>query len=85
MPFLKQFLTFSQKFPFLKNIFGTSCDFHKFAEKFSKNFEPLYPLDFWLIYCGPMNIQITENGPRLKKPGHHSIDSLTFLVSGRFQ
>jgi hypothetical protein len=53
MPFLKQFLTFSQKFPFLKNIFGTSCDFHNFAEKFSKNFEPQNPLDFWLIYCVP--------------------------------
>jgi hypothetical protein len=30
---------------FLKNVFGTSWDFHKSAEKFSKNFEPLYPLE----------------------------------------
>jgi hypothetical protein len=30
---------------FEKNIFGTSCDFHKSAEKFSKIFEPLYPLE----------------------------------------
>jgi hypothetical protein len=28
---------------FLKNIFGTSWDFHKSAEKISKNFAPLYP------------------------------------------
>jgi hypothetical protein len=38
----------------LKNVFGTSWDFHKSAEKFSKNFEPLYPLE-WT--CGPQNIK----------------------------
>jgi hypothetical protein len=33
------------KITFVKNIFGTSCDFHKSAEKFSKILEPLYPLE----------------------------------------
>jgi hypothetical protein len=31
----------SQKMTFLKDIFGNSCDFHKFAQKFAKNVEPL--------------------------------------------
>jgi hypothetical protein len=34
-----------QKVTFLKNIFGVSWDFHKSAEKFSKFFAPLHPLE----------------------------------------
>jgi hypothetical protein len=41
--FEENFDFLSQKMTFLKNIFGTSWDFHKSAEKFSKHFAPLYP------------------------------------------
>ncbi len=56
MPFLMDtvFVTFLfQKMTFLKNIMGTSCDFIKYAEKFSKIFESSYLLE-WT--CGPQNI-----------------------------
>jgi hypothetical protein len=43
--FEENFYFLSQKMTFLKNIFGASWDFHKSAEKFSKNFAPLYPLE----------------------------------------
>jgi hypothetical protein len=49
---------------FLKKIFGTSCDFHKSAEEFSKNFESLYPLE-WT--CGPQNIINYWKWPVAKK------------------
>jgi hypothetical protein len=43
--FEENFDYLSQKITFLKNIFGASRDFHKSAEKFCKNFAPLYPLE----------------------------------------
>jgi hypothetical protein len=46
----------SHKMTFLKKIYGTSCDFH-IAEKFSKNFEPLYP---WNKLADPRTLQIIE-------------------------
>jgi hypothetical protein len=45
---------------FLKNVFGTSWDFHKSAGKFSKNFEPLSP---WNELATPRTLKIIENGP----------------------
>ncbi len=65
--FEENFDFLSQKMTFLKNIFGVSWDFHKSAEKFSKIFVSLNPQE-WT--CGPQNIKIIENGPRLKKSGH---------------
>ena len=50
---------------FLKKNLGTSCDFHKSAEKFSKNFE-----SSWNEFAAPRTLQMIENGPRLKKSGH---------------
>jgi hypothetical protein len=41
-------------------MFGTSCDFHKSAKKYSKNCEPLYP---WNELAAPRTLQIIENGP----------------------
>jgi hypothetical protein len=43
--FEENFDYLSQKITFLKNIFGASRDFQKSAEKFYKNFAPLYPLE----------------------------------------
>jgi hypothetical protein len=43
--FEENFDFLSQKMTFLKNIFGVSWGFHKSTEKFSKNFDPLYPLE----------------------------------------
>jgi len=45
---------------FVTNIFGTSCDFHKSAEKFSNILEPLYP---WNEYGAPRTLEMIENGP----------------------
>jgi hypothetical protein len=44
----------------LKNIFGTSWDFYKFAEKFSKHFATSTP---WNELAAPRTIKIIENGP----------------------
>ncbi len=62
---------------FLKNVFGTFWDFHKSAEKFSKNFEPLYPLE-WT--CGPQNIKNYWKWHVTKKVGPPLIYNVTFLA-----
>ena len=74
MPFLMDtvFVTFLfQKMTFLKNIFGTSCDFHKSAEKFSKNeypsegspLPPRFLAHVWIEFAAPRTFKIIENGP----------------------
>jgi hypothetical protein len=57
MPFKRKFLLYKPKMAFSKNIFGTSGDFHKSAEKLKKKFEPLYLPRFLEQTCGPENIQ----------------------------
>jgi hypothetical protein len=45
---------------FLKNVFGTSWDFHKFAEKFSKILNLSTP---WNELAAPRTLKIIKNGP----------------------